>query len=264
MSRIKIPKTREAAIAELSGLGRLIQAKKWERAAIVAAFVDVGEQGVGVSQAGKVKSDLLSPAAFAALGITGLSSKNTVQHYVENWLESRPRPEPGEEVNLDGLGPWPPRSTGIGLSQDPATQQRVEGIKAQAEQDGSGASKAVDIASNLKALGTAIKGDPATARAARKALAEVDRPPLGDSLGLSDDDGPTDGHVDEYMASEKARKDEEARGDLAGTAELVIAQRAADNLLRYGHHGALRELQAYVSGLVDSLAAAELTPEMFR
>jgi hypothetical protein len=109
VSTFTIPASLDEAVGQLEGIERLLTAKRWERAAILATFVTLGEKGVGLSQSGNVKSDIsLSPVEFAALGIAGLKSHNTVQEYVRRWLEDsgRPRPEPGEVIDLDGLPPW--------------------------------------------------------------------------------------------------------------------------------------------------------------
>lgn len=65
------------------------------------------------------------------------------------------------------------------------TEDRKDAIRVQAQQDGTGASKAMDIASNPKALAAAIKADPATAEAARKALIQkdiADAKPIKDAI----------------------------------------------------------------------------------
>jgi hypothetical protein len=98
-THIAIPATIEAVTADLNNVGELVTAKEWQRAAIVATYVQVGEQGVGVHQAGKATSSL-SPREFAALGITGLTSKDTVRKYARAWLNNHPRPEPGDTVTL--------------------------------------------------------------------------------------------------------------------------------------------------------------------
>lgn len=97
--KIKIPASIEDAVAELAGVERLLMAKEWERAAIVAAFVDMPGQGKASSS--------LSTREFAGLGIAGLKSKDTVQRYVEAWARTgKPRPRPGEVVDLDALPEW--------------------------------------------------------------------------------------------------------------------------------------------------------------
>lgn len=104
MSKINIPSSLEAARTSLAEIGGLINAKKWERAAIVAAYVTIDNRP-GPRSRNIPRS--LTPVQFAEFGITGLSSNKTVQRYVETWLAHRPRPQAGQEVDLDGLPEWP-------------------------------------------------------------------------------------------------------------------------------------------------------------
>lgn len=98
MTKITIPASIEEATDRLTGLERLLTATEWEKAAIVAAFVTTSEQGKG--GAAKASSSL-SPIQFAALGITGLKSKDTVRRYAEAWEKSgKPKPRPGVQVTL--------------------------------------------------------------------------------------------------------------------------------------------------------------------
>ncbi len=92
-----------------SNLDRLVTATEWERAAIVAAFVEFPGQG---SRSDLLTSEeVMSPERFAALGIAGLKSSNTVRRYVNAWQSTgRPRPNPGETVELPTT-PWPPSET---------------------------------------------------------------------------------------------------------------------------------------------------------
>ena len=110
MKRIRIPATLPEAQTELAGLGKLLTAGEWHRAAILAAFV-----ATSPNQA-HVKSDMrMSPTEFAALGIHGLRSKNTIVRYVQAWLDAHDGqyPQPGEDVELPTTE-WPPaeRNTG--------------------------------------------------------------------------------------------------------------------------------------------------------
>lgn len=99
MSTFIIPASIEDATRALSGIDALLTAKDWERAAIVAAFVEVGEQHQ--NRHVERTSALLTPKGFAALGIAGLKSDNTVRRYVEAWASTGlPRPTPGEEVEM--------------------------------------------------------------------------------------------------------------------------------------------------------------------
>ena len=87
---------------ELHGVGRLLTASDWERAAIVAAFVEpMNNGGDRRSISRRTATDSLTPNQFAALGIAGLKSDNTVRRYVEAWQSTGlPRPTPGEPVAL--------------------------------------------------------------------------------------------------------------------------------------------------------------------
>jgi len=160
---VKIPRSVEEAETQLGILGALIHSREWERAAIVAAFVEVGSQGVG-----KVSSDL-SPAEFAAKGIAGLRSKNTVQRYAEAWLSERPRPKPGEEIDLTGLPDWPPNLT-VGAPGGMTPERRDALMAAGVEAGMAKGSKVVDIAANPRSLAAAIMADPSTAAVALRAL----------------------------------------------------------------------------------------------
>ncbi len=84
---MNIPKTIKSAEAKLTKLDGIVSASQWERAAIVYAFTEEGEVGGDPTTAAKVRSDLgvMSFREFAALGIVGLKSKNTVLKYHEAW-----------------------------------------------------------------------------------------------------------------------------------------------------------------------------------
>ena len=81
MSAIRLPKTIDQAIIQLTGVESLLTATEWERAAIVFAFTEVS------SNQAHVKTDMMSVTDFAALGVAGLTSKNTVQRYNEAWAK---------------------------------------------------------------------------------------------------------------------------------------------------------------------------------
>jgi hypothetical protein len=109
---VKIPSSIGEVVEKLEGVERLLSATKWERAAIVATFVDV-KAGPGNSTQGKTKSIAnngytLSTYEFAALGITGLSSPENVRRYANAWVAvaKRKRPKPGQDVSLKGLPDW--------------------------------------------------------------------------------------------------------------------------------------------------------------
>ncbi len=96
-----IPASLESATERLVSIDGLVTAKEWQRAAIVAAFVEP-RSGEGRPLQSTVKSDsFLSPGQFAALNIAGLRSINTVRRYHDAWMrDGRQRPVPGEPVPL--------------------------------------------------------------------------------------------------------------------------------------------------------------------
>lgn len=83
--KFKIPATAVAADKLSIKLGEEATAREWKRAAMVYARVRVQAEQGRPSDEEKVKSDLLSPAEYAALGIHGLCSKNTVRRYWQAW-----------------------------------------------------------------------------------------------------------------------------------------------------------------------------------
>lgn len=109
---MNIPKTIEQAQERLGAVGALLTAKQWERAATVAAFVRLSEQNANRHTVA-TESGRYTPGQFAALGIHGLRSKDTVRDYVQVWLTNNDQtyPEPGSHVDIDALiervGDWP-------------------------------------------------------------------------------------------------------------------------------------------------------------
>ena len=119
MDKVTIPASIEEATERLEGLGALLTATGWERAAIVYAFTRLDEKGGDrKSEAAiKVRSDFdrLTPDEFAALGIHGLKSKNTVRLHHERWAEhGRAKTvKPGQTVTLPTVE-WPPIDPRVG------------------------------------------------------------------------------------------------------------------------------------------------------
>ncbi len=107
MSKITIPRDDDEA-REVASVATM---SEWALAGYVASQVQLDNQPGPRS----VTSDRsLTPAEFAAKGIRGLRSKNTVQLYAERWQETGlPIPEPGEIVDI-GDRDWPPTSTTTG------------------------------------------------------------------------------------------------------------------------------------------------------
>jgi hypothetical protein len=151
--KINIPGSVAAAQEVLAGIEGLVTAKDWERAAIVAAFVV--QPGAGARTDLVTSDKVLSPTQFAALGIAGLRSVNTVVRYVEAWeTTGLGRPTPGEEFEATNLGEFPRTSKTTDTSP--------------------GAQKVKDISANTNAMKTAITINPKVAAAAREALQAAD------------------------------------------------------------------------------------------
>jgi len=153
MTTITIPKTIEAAKAVLDGLGALLTAKQWERAAIVYAFTEEGTNG---RPAKPRNTERFSPVAFAGLGITGLASDNTVRAYRKAWQSAMekgaPDITPGDVISVPDL-PW----KDVFGEATPVVQERVARAY---------------IAKNPQVVAEAMKAVPAVAEAAVKAVVD--------------------------------------------------------------------------------------------
>jgi hypothetical protein len=126
MNTIHIPGSIGDAVDQLGSVERLLTAKRWERAAIVAAFVRLNEFGDNQHSEGRT-STTLSPNAFADLGIAGLKSDATVRLYVTRWLESHDGiyPEAGAEVALPDDAQWESTRTGTDGAESPEGMAKV-------------------------------------------------------------------------------------------------------------------------------------------
>lgn len=82
---VQVPASIEEAIADLGGLGALLTAKQWSRAAIVYAFTEA-DQGRRTDLAGNPAR--LTLLAFANLGIAGLRDRETVAWVREAWEDA--------------------------------------------------------------------------------------------------------------------------------------------------------------------------------
>lgn len=82
--KITIPASLDEAKASLNGIGALLTAKEWERAAIVYAFTRDGTDSDKNPRRSRSTTSLL-PREFAALGIMGLGSDTTVRQYRKAW-----------------------------------------------------------------------------------------------------------------------------------------------------------------------------------
>jgi hypothetical protein len=120
MTTVKIPRTVSSAERRLAELGELATATEWERAAIVAAFVDPGHGHGGRTETADNRG-LESATTFAERGIVGLRHHETVAIYARAWLNitdvdgnvigSRDRPIPGRSITLPDEK-WPPTRQG--------------------------------------------------------------------------------------------------------------------------------------------------------
>jgi hypothetical protein len=123
--RINIPGTIDEAVASLTGIGALLTAMEWERAAIVAAFVTLDTPDGRKPKLARTSQ--LSPREFAAKGITGLKSKDTVRAYAQAWQEAINQgeavaAEPGATVALPDLT-WESRKA---IEATPEPEQETE------------------------------------------------------------------------------------------------------------------------------------------
>ena len=142
----------EAELSErLTGLERLITAKKWERAAIVYAFT------TNVRRRTDLHPEVGFPVTmgrFAQLGFTGLTSKDTVARYRAAWQLA---------IDEGRATPTQPGQTGVHLPDMdyPGYPDKVDGM-------------------TVTRLKRAIQNDPHAAQAARTMLKKIDadvRPP---------------------------------------------------------------------------------------
>jgi hypothetical protein len=119
---IVIPATKDDALATLSGIGSLITARKWERAAIVAAFTYDGRAAATYEN-----SYLWHVAEFVSLGIIGLTTADSVRKYRDAWSYAVEHgharaAKPGKTVKLPDL-PFPPMDHRAGHNPDRAKTQ---------------------------------------------------------------------------------------------------------------------------------------------
>jgi hypothetical protein len=282
--KITIPASVQEATSRLGGLERLLVATEWERAAIVATFVvPLDNGGDRRSTSAKTSTDL-TPTAFAELGIAGLRSKDTVRRYVEAWNQSGlPRPVPGDTVELPNIE--------FPSNQDAGRNVRDEGrkkaIRDQAKADGTGASKAINVASNPKAMAAAIKADPQTAKAAVEALSEEIKQQIAAEIIKAHPEvavtateaagyaviRTTDPELEEKMRQAgrrtirdlDAHEDADKDRDTEMLAEVsLIAQKLATWRTRAWRVTGLNRVRDMVADELDLAVGAEsLTPEMF-
>ena len=132
--KITIPASLTEAKASLGGIGALLKAKEWERAAIVYAFTDPK-----VNQHDGNPSGSLSIAAFAAFGITGLTRRETVAGYRKAWQSAIDDGQavpvaPGDVIELPNL-PWPPGFIDHKRGSHATKNEMVDGFREMVEDD---------------------------------------------------------------------------------------------------------------------------------
>ncbi len=80
---VSVPATVDAAVPLLNGVGGLLSAGHWGTAAVVWAFTY--DTGGGRPKESGDKSSLLTISDFAALGIRGLKTRDSVRKYRSAW-----------------------------------------------------------------------------------------------------------------------------------------------------------------------------------
>jgi hypothetical protein len=171
----KLPGTPEEAIDALTSVGKLIFAKKWERAAIIYALTHGEHRGRPLKAGKTAGNSSISCAELAAQGIVGLTNPHTVARYHDAWQAAVDAGEAqpiklGDPYTAPGLM-WPPDLTHPRLDDG----GRRAAIEAQAEADGTGKASALRIAESPQAMAAAIKADAKLADVAAEALAARSR-----------------------------------------------------------------------------------------
>lgn len=127
---ITIPASLEDAKRALDGLGELITARKWERSAIVAAFVRLSPGRGQSPEHSRLPNgeSTISVEDFAALGIYGLTQAQAVRKYAQAWLDVHDGryPRPGATRRLPTSG-FPPMRTGTdGYETDTGAERTID------------------------------------------------------------------------------------------------------------------------------------------
>lgn len=160
--RITIPKD-DAEAREVADTATL---RGWALAGYVASQVRLGEFGDNQHSEGVSSDTLMTPNQFAAKGIRGLRSKNTVVLYVQRWLDNvGDPPSAGETIDIPDMD-WPPDDMHRRLDNG----ERREAVEHQARTDGVSEASAIRVAESPGAMAAAIKADPVARKAAAEAL----------------------------------------------------------------------------------------------
>jgi hypothetical protein len=120
--QVVIPASLDDATRQLEGLGRLLQARSWERAAIVFAWTEPGVPHLASAER-TADGQRLTITEFAALDIIGLRTRESVARYRRAWELAVDDGQaiavgPGDEVTLPARE-WPP------FRDEPAAHQVV-------------------------------------------------------------------------------------------------------------------------------------------
>lgn len=188
MSKFKVPKT--FAIPEfkvpktftipdtIDGVAGLLNARGWERAALVYAYTKPGAgQGTRTDRTspeklGEVPTTFpCSMAEFARLEIVGLSDEATVKIYRDRWAEAMRKRKaravkPGDTIEVPDLK-WEPTTVTYNTPHPLDTEYEAEAYDAGITKDA-----VRRVAANKAAVKAAIKADPTVAETAREALNE--------------------------------------------------------------------------------------------
>lgn len=173
--KVTLPVDYASTINEMGGVAALLDKTGWRAGAMIATAVAPGE-GQGTSRTSARGSERVSAKRFARdLDAKGWS-ENIVRRHFNAWEQAADAglvPHADEmvygikvELPTDGWADfYPPVLT---------TQHAdADAIIAQAEADGTGPSKAVDIAKNPKAMAAAIIASPKVREAAAQAIVDA-------------------------------------------------------------------------------------------
>ena len=202
---IKVPASQDAMVKGLTGLDGIVRAKEWERAAIVYAFTEP-QQGQRSDLDGKSsKSDLgekspkLSIEAFAALGIVGLTTRNTVRAYREAWAGHKTtdkRVKPGDVVAIPN-DDWPPIDHGRGshattveiraaiVKNPDLVREAIESIPAVADVATTAVAESVDLQMDVYEKTRIKRPEPPAGTPTRKDIKDMEEAALASSAGYT-------------------------------------------------------------------------------
>lgn len=168
-----MPTDLDLAQSRLGGIASAVVTLEWERAAILATYVELSQRGVGIRQNRKV-THRMSTLEFAGLNLPGLRHPATVRRYVAAWTAYRPAPDPGEQVDLDGLPAWPPPEVATSDTSTLEPERREALVAAAATYGLASGTHVVEAVENVRAVQIAVLADPELRRAVREALAEAE------------------------------------------------------------------------------------------